>query len=137
MPQETLWTKNSMRSAMKNKDNKSFQQYKNELNELHDKLMSAIVGQHQTRKEREVKKILKEKESLREEFEKIYGKCAENRKAPIHESHNICEWVSEILAPVGEPRFYMTRKCSKCGAGEAHHAAGHFVDKELYEECRG
>jgi hypothetical protein len=44
----------------------------------------------------------------------------------VDPSHEMSEWISEILAPCGEPRFYAVRHCKKCGEEEWDHAAGHF-----------
>jgi hypothetical protein len=57
------------------------------------------------------------------------------RKA-VHPSHKMSTWKSEILAPMGTPRFYSTRYCRKCGYSEAQHAAGHFLNALSYP-CSG
>lgn len=55
----------------------------------------------------------------------------------VHESHDMCEWTSKIMAPVGTARFYAWRECNICGGEQYHHPAGRFIDRELEEKCMG
>lgn len=114
------------------KHKKTFEGYKEKLRELHEELLLALREKDDETKDR----IIKEEKAVKREFERKFGKFAQYRRAPIHESHNMGEWGNQVLAPVGTLRFYVVRRCLFCDAGEAHHAAGHFVDNELYHPCK-
>ena len=105
-----------------------FYEYKKQYNDLFQPMLK-------TKDRADHDRILSERKAIEKKMEKSYGKYALYRSAPIHRTHKMGKWHSEVLAPAGTPRFYEVRDCIKCGAGEAHHAAGNFVDKELYEEC--
>lgn len=51
-----------------------------------------------------------------------------------HPSHRMTKWGIEVLAPVGTPRFYRTRKCARCDGEEMRHPAGHFLGN-LERKC--
>lgn len=53
----------------------------------------------------------------------------------VHESHDMSEWRTEIIAPVGTPRFYNFRECEICSGAQYYHAAGKFIDGELKRKC--
>jgi len=55
----------------------------------------------------------------------------------VHPSHEMTEWGTKIIAPVGTPRFYAHRECKKCGGEQYHHPAGKFIDGCLKSKCRG
>jgi hypothetical protein len=54
---------------------------------------------------------------------------------PVHPSHEMTPARSEIRAPAGTPRFYGVRNCRRCGAEQAEHPAGRFMDAELRVRC--
>lgn len=54
---------------------------------------------------------------------------------PIHASHRMGAWFSDVRAPAGTPRFYDVRQCSGCGAEEIMHTAGQFTDDDLVKPC--
>ncbi len=64
-------------------------------------------------------------------------KYEEAWKNSVHESHEMCNWRTEIMAPAGTPRFYAYRQCKNCGGEQYHHPAGKFMDPELEEKCVG
>ena len=53
----------------------------------------------------------------------------------VHESHDMTEWESKIMAPAGTSRFYTYRECKVCGYAQYYHTAGKFIDPELKREC--
>lgn len=55
----------------------------------------------------------------------------------VHESHDMTDWESKIMAPAGTERFYSYRECTKCEGAQFHHPAGRFIDNELKKECMG
>ena len=57
-------------------------------------------------------------------------------KRPIHVSHLMGKFYTDVRAPAGTPRFYGVRECKGCGAEEIEHAAGQFTDDDLGKPCR-
>lgn len=57
-----------------------------------------------------------------------------NRDVVPHESHEMTEWKSTILAPSGTERFYSIRHCKHCGYEEASGNA-HLMDYDLLKPC--
>jgi hypothetical protein len=59
----------------------------------------------------------------------------EEQKAKIHPSHQLGKTRVEIRCPASTPRFYSIRKCIWCDAETMEHAAGLFIENELFEPC--
>ena len=57
-------------------------------------------------------------------------------KRPIHTSHRMGKWFSDVRSPAGTPRFYGIRQCKDCKAEEIRHAAGQFTDDDLGKPCQ-
>lgn len=57
-------------------------------------------------------------------------------KRPIHVSHHMGKFYTDVRAPAGTSRFYGVRECKGCGAEEIEHAAGQFTDDDLGKPCR-
>ena len=57
-------------------------------------------------------------------------------KRPIHVSHRMGKFFTDVRAPAGTSRFYGVRQCKGCGAEEIGHAAGQFTDDDLGKLCR-
>jgi len=55
----------------------------------------------------------------------------------VHESHDMCDWRTQIMAPAGTERFYAYRQCENCEGEQYHHPAGKFMDSYLEKECVG
>jgi hypothetical protein len=53
----------------------------------------------------------------------------------VHESHEMTDWRTEIMAPAGTSRFYKYRECKNCGGAQYYHAAGKFIDNKLKNIC--
>lgn len=56
---------------------------------------------------------------------------------PIHPTHRMTTWKTDIRCPASTPRFYRVRHCKKCEIEEMKHPAGHFNRDKLAEECKG
>ena len=61
----------------------------------------------------------------------------ENYLNSVHKSHDMTDWRTEVMSPVGTARFYQYRECKNCGGAQYYHAAGKFIDPELKEKCDG
>lgn len=53
----------------------------------------------------------------------------------VHESHDMEDWGTEVMAPAGTARLYSYRKCKDCGGAQYYHTAGRFIDPELTKDC--
>ena len=51
------------------------------------------------------------------------------------ESHQMGEGYAETISPMGTPRVYERRDCSRCGGSDYSHPAGYFVTEALLAPC--
>lgn len=54
--------------------------------------------------------------------------------ADVHESHEVSEWRTEVMAPCGTARYYQFRECKNCGEAQYHSNSGRF--NTLNRECK-
>jgi len=65
----------------------------------------------------------------RRKYHEAYLNC-------VHQSHDMTEWRSEIMAPAGTERFYSYRQCKNCEYEQYYSASGEFIDVQLESKCR-
>lgn len=56
-------------------------------------------------------------------------------KHEVHKSHEMVDYGTDIVAPMGTARFYGVKMCKKCECKLYTHPAGDFCDEDLLTEC--